>query len=248
MKKVLIIVCAYNSKNYTEKLYNDLKDVENIDLLIVDNSSSEEHISNFPPYIHIGYENVEYGGMHDFILNMDSIYDYDFVGIFSNDIFGFSNKHFETLQRYLADDVGYCSFSISPLYDVCAGVMHPVTSTCREVSFIENVAPIYNVKLLKELQKVRPTHKFGLIDVYMSIKSQEMGMKNIIIDEVSFHHIRSGVRKQVNSFENYIGGYVAAHNDWVRAHPDMINYLCSPENIPAQLHRNMTARQILSVS
>ncbi len=225
MKKVLIIVCSYNSKNHTEKLYNELKNVENIDLLIVDNSSSKDLISNFNPYIHIGFENVEYGGMHDFILNMDSIYSYDFVGIFNNDIFGFTNKHFEIMHRYLNDDVGYCSFSISPLHDKGGRTMYPVTQSFREVDFIENVAPIYNVKLLKELKKYMPVHKYAFVDKFMSMKANENGMKNIIIDEISFHHLRSGVRKEVGSFERYMATHVAETENWIKAYPELRKYL-----------------------
>jgi hypothetical protein len=238
MKKILIIVCAYNSKDHTEKLYNELKGVENIDILIVDNSSSAELISNFDPFIHIGFENVEYGGMHDFILNLDLINNYDFVGIFNNDIFGFTNSHFEALHRYLADDIGYCSLSISPLHDARAGTMHPVNSTFREVYFIENVAPIYNIKLLRELKKFMPIHKFALIDVFMSIKSIELGMRNIIIDEVSFHHLRSGVRKQTGSFERYMSGHAEAFTKWLEAYPTLKNYYCSAEEIPSQIQKN----------
>jgi hypothetical protein len=238
MKKILIIVCAYNSKNHTEKLYNELKEVKNIDLLIVDNSSSPELISNFEPFIHIGFENVECGGMHDFILNMDLINNYDFVGIFNNDIFGFTNSHFEAVHRYLADDVGYCSLSISPQYDFRAGIMQPVTSTVRESHFIENVAPIYNIKLLKELKKYMPIHKFALIDIFMSIKSLEGGMRNIIIDELSFHHLRGGVRKQVGSFNRYMSDHTAAYVDWLEAHPDLKHYYCSPDQILAQVQKN----------
>lgn len=242
MKKILIIICAYNSKNHTEKLYNELKEVKGIDLLVVDNSSSADLISNFEPFIHIGFENVECGGMHDFILNMELINNYDFVGIFNNDIFGFTNNHFEALHRYLAEDVGYCSLSISPVHDARAGIMHPVTSTFREVHFIENVAAIYNIKLLKELKKYMPIHRFALIDIFMSIKSIELDMRNIIIDEVSFHHLRGGVRKQTGSFEIYMRDHTAAYNKWLEEHPSLKNYYCSPDQIPAQIQKNKLER------
>ena len=44
MNKILIIICAYNSKNHTKKVYDELKDVPNIDLIILDNSSSTDLI------------------------------------------------------------------------------------------------------------------------------------------------------------------------------------------------------------
>lgn len=242
MKKILIIICAYNSKNHTEKLYNELKEVKGIDLLVVDNSSSADLISNFEPHMHIGFENVEYGGMHDFILNLDMIYNYDFVGIFNNDIFGFTNKHFEAVHKYLADDIGYCSLSISPLYDASAGIMYPRTSTFREVHFVENVAPIYNIALLKELKKYMPIHRFALIDIFMSIKSIECGKKNIIIDEASFHHLRSGVRKQTGSFDRYMREHTAAYAEWLRAYPGLKDYYCSPDQIPLQIEKNKLER------
>lgn len=224
MNKVLIIVCSYNSKNHTKKIYDELKDVSNIDLLILDNSSSKDLISNFDPYIHIGFENVEYGGMHDYILNMSRIHSYEYVGIFNNDIFGFTSKHFQVLEKYLNLDVGYVSFSISPEYDKFANIMYPLTDTFREVNFIENVAPIYNVKLLNELSRYMPIHKYALIDKFMSCRSNELGLKNIIIDEMSFHHLRSGVRKEVNTFDQYIQNHSNETNKWIELYPELIKY------------------------
>jgi hypothetical protein len=155
---------------------------------------------------------------------MDKIHSYDYVGIFNNDIFGFTEKHFEVLQNYLNSDVGYISFSISPEYDKFANIMYPLSSTYREVNFVENVAPIYNIKLLNELLKYRPIHKYALIDKFMSSRSNELGMKNIIIDEVSFHHLRSGVRKEVNTFDQYIRNHSFETNKWIEAHPELIKY------------------------
>ena len=57
MNKVLIILCSYNSKNHTKKVYDELKNIQNIDLMVLDNSSSVDLISDFDPYIHIGFEN-----------------------------------------------------------------------------------------------------------------------------------------------------------------------------------------------
>lgn len=224
MNKVLIIVCSYNSKNHTKRVYDELKNVSNIDLLILDNSSSTELVSNFEPFIHIGTKNVEYGGMHYFILNMDKIYSYDYVGIFNNDTFGFTEKHFQILDRYLNPTIGYISFSIFPEYDKFTNIMYPTTKSFREVGFIENVAPIYNVQLLKELSKYMPIHKYALIDKFMSSRCNELGLKNIIIDEVSFHHIRGGVRKEVNTFDQYVSNHVNETNKWIDKYPELTKY------------------------
>lgn len=224
MNKILIIICSYNSKKHTKRVYDELKNISNIDLLVVDNSSSVDLVSNFEPFIHIGTENVEYGGMHDFILNMDKIYYYDYVGIFNNDTFGFTEKHFQVLDKYLNLSVGYISFSISPEYDKSANIMYPTTKSFREVGFIENIAPIYNVQLLKELSKYMPIHKYALIDKFMSSRCNELGLKNIIIDEVSFHHLRSGVRKEVNSFEQYIKNHIDETNKWISEYPELRKY------------------------
>lgn len=224
MKKILIIVCSYNSKKYTKVIYDELKNIPNIDLLILDNSSSLELVSNFEPFIHIGTENVEYGGMHDFILGMDLIDSYEYVGIFNNDIFGFSEAHFEIIKKYLNSDIGYISFSISPEYDKFANIMYPTTKTFREVNFIENVAPIYNIRLLKELSKYQPIHKYALIDKFMSLRCNELGLKNIIIDEVSFHHIRAGVRKECGTFIEYINGHTNATENWISKYPELKKY------------------------
>ena len=225
MKKLLIVVCSYNSKEYTRKIYEELKDINKIDLLILDNSDIDEEITDFGNCIHIGYENVEYGGMHDYILNSEYMQKYEFIGIFNNDIFGFTKNHFDILEKYLTENNGYISFSISPEFDKMSGVMHNLpNSNFRETQFIENVAPIYNVKLLNELKKYIPIHKYALIDFFMSKRSLEIGLKNILIDEAFFHHMRSGTRKKTNTFERYQREYKMEEINWTRKYPELSKY------------------------
>lgn len=222
MKKVLICICSYNTKQYTKRIYEEISCSDAIDVMIIDNSSEEKEIPDFGICHHIGYDNVEFGGMHDYILNLSLIWEYKFVGIFNNDIFGFTSDHFQILQKYLNDDSGYISFSVSPEYDKSAGVMYTgEQKTFREVNFIENIAPIYNIKLLGELKKYSPVNKYGLIDWFMSKKSIKMGMKNIIIDEVFFHHMRSGTRKKTGSFGRYLSQHKVAKREWIKRFPEI---------------------------
>lgn len=223
--KIAIFICSYNSLEYTTRVYNELKDIRSIDLYILDNSSKDNEIPNFNNTIHIGKDNVEFGGMHDWILNWNKFNDYDFIGIFNNDVFGFTHKHFDVLNSYLTDDIGYISFSISREYDKSANSMWTIPGNkSRQVSFIENVCPIYNKRVLLELKKYSPIHRYALIDYFMSGKSNELGLKNIIIDEVSFNHIRSGVRKLTGSFNDYINKHHIATNEWINKHPELIKY------------------------
>lgn len=232
MKKNLIFICSYNSKNYTKKLFDELSFcLEYIDIIIIDNSNIKEEICDFGNCIHIGYENVEFGGMHDYILKMPIIENYEFIGIFNNDIFGFTSEHFKILQNYLNENTGYISFSISPDVDKAVTYAHGGIMKTRENSifrfsnFIENIAPIYNIKLIKELKKFSPIHKFGLIDYFMSRKSIDMGLNNIIIDNFYIHHVRSGVRKLTGSLQNYYDNGSIETENWKRRFPEIIKYI-----------------------
>ena len=92
MRKILIVICSYNTKEYTRRIYEEISQSSLVDVIIVDNSSEEKEIPDFGVCHHIGFENVEFGGMHDYILNLPLISEYKFVGIFNNDIFGFTNN------------------------------------------------------------------------------------------------------------------------------------------------------------
>ena len=105
------------------------------------------------------------------------------------------------------------------------GVMHNrENSNFRIVNFIENIAPIYNKTLIKELQKYIPIHKYALIDFLMSRKSTELGLKNLIIDENYIHHMRSGVRKKVGSFSSYQANADLETSKWIGQHPELQKY------------------------
>ena len=226
MKNVLVCICSYNTKEYTKRVYEEIAQSDMVDIVIIDNSSEKEEIPDFGKCHHIGYDNVEFGGMHDYILNLPLISKYKFVGIFNNDIFGFTKKHFEILEKYLNDENGYVSFSVSPEYDKSAGIMHTdEKKKFRETNFIENIAPFYNIRLLNELKKYSPISKYGLIDWFMSKKSNQMGMKNIIIDEVSFHHMRSGTRKKTGSYQKYKEQHHVCQEEWAKRYPEIKNLI-----------------------
>lgn len=231
-KKILIAICSYNSKNYTKRLYEELIQSEQyLDIIIIDNSNKEEEICDFGNVHFIGKENVEFGGMHDYTINLPLIEDYNFVGIFNNDIYGFTQDHFVTLQKYLNRKNGYISFSISSEVDKAVEYSHngimknKQNSVYRTTNFIENVAPIYNLALINELKKYCPIHKFGLIDFFMSRKSNELGLDNIIIDEHYFHHIRSGTRKIVGSLQYYLDNGTLETQRWKSRFPEISKYL-----------------------
>jgi hypothetical protein len=232
MKKLLLVLCSYNSKEYTKRIYDELSEASDlIDIVVLDNSSEDNLISKFGNYIHIGFDNVDFGGMHDWILSSEFMNQYEFIGIFNSDIFGYTRNHIQVLLKYLNDDVGVVSFSISPEFDKSAGnggMYTKENSVFREVEYIETVAPIFNVKLLLELKQYMPVHKYAFIDFFMSMRSTEIGLKNIIIDSLSFHHIRSGVRKQVGNYNEYIRTADLYSSYWINAYPELADYFLQP--------------------
>lgn len=228
MSNVLIVICSYNSKEYTRKLYNDICSSEDlVDILILDNSSVTEQIPDFGNVHYMGPENVNFGGMHDWILRSEYLDEYEFIGIFNNDTFGFSSEHFEYLSDFLDyNKHGIVSFSISDEYDKSANIMWTKSdSEVRESNFIENVCPFYNTKLLKILKQYSPIDSYAMIDKIMSNMSITGGYKNIIIDKFNFHHIRSGVRKQVGNFHTYLREHSSTMNAWKNRSPGILKYI-----------------------
>jgi hypothetical protein len=218
----LTVICSFNTKEFTRKIYDEIGNCEFHDLLILDNSSIKEEIPDFGNVFHISTGNVNFGGMIDWVINSEYVDKYDFIGIFNNDTFGYSCNHIKTLKNYLNNDVGIISFSISREYDKSANCMWTIPNLkSREVVFIENVSPYFNCKLLKYLRKYTPVHRHGLVDVIFSNISVKLGYKNFIIDEVSFHHLRSGCRKLVGSYDEYLRNQAHEMEKWLTNNPDL---------------------------
>jgi hypothetical protein len=223
--KVLTVVCSYNTKAFTKRIFDEIGTCKGHDFMILDNSNKPEEIPDFGKVHYMGPENVNFGGMIDWVLsNNELLNNYDFIGIFNNDTFGFSCYHIGVLQKYLDKETGIISFSVSPQYDKHAGNMWTRGTSKRESSFIENIAPYFNTELLKYCQKLVPVQKHGLVDMAFSAISIDRGFKNYIIDEVNFHHIRSGTRKLTGSFDDYANTSGCDLARWIEQNPELKKY------------------------
>ena len=95
--------------------------------------------------------------------------------------------------------------------------MFKIGENYREVYFIENICPFYNVEILKKLHPSIPTHKYGWVDFISSNISNSLGLKNIILDNTSISHMRSGVRKKMNSINSSFDEYnKTADYEWIK--------------------------------
>lgn len=225
--KILTIIFSYNSKSYTERILKEFNKNDDHDIVVCDNSNIEEEIPNLENLIHIGPENVNFGGMIDaMLLKWDYLSNYDYIGFLNNDTFGWSNSHIKLMKEFLTSDnnIGIYHHSISRNTDKAARTLWPVSNSTRLVDYIENVAPYYSIKLLDNFRKFVPVQRHGLIDIAISGVCKDIGMKQIIDDRLSIEHIRSGVRKKVGSMDDYLNTAGVDLERWQTQFPQLRKY------------------------
>lgn len=208
MVKFLSIVCSYNTPEFTKIVHHHLERNEG-DILILDNSSTDTLIYKSNRTVDLGRKNIFYGGMVDFILNgKEWISKYDYIGILNNDISlipeNMISEMKKTIETYTTKNkkIG----SISPCVNEHGTGYHhmrKLSDASRELSHIENICAYYHKDLLSEFSKYVPTPKYGWYDNFISDMSRNMGMVNVILDNVMIHHMLSGTRKKVDNIKEY---------------------------------------------
>lgn len=181
--KLLSAIFSYNSPEMTSRVYNEIAG-EGHDTIVVDNSSSSDMIPKLNNVHHLGYDNVEFGGMIQWLMaNEELIKGYDFVGFLNNDTYGYDNSHIQSLHEFLSPDIGIAHWSLHNTDPHAGALLHDSGNDTRDTSFIENVCPYYNINLIREFRNYFPLHKYGCIDIVISKKSLAMGYRNIVINK-----------------------------------------------------------------
>jgi len=223
--RILTCIFSYNTKSFTERILNEFSKSDDHDIIVVDNSSIKEQIPLCENLRYLGEINVEFGGMMDSVLtDTELLNKYEFIGFLNNDTFGWSNDHIIKMRQIVNESIGIYHHSISPEYDKSARTLWPHTNTLRYVNEIENVAPYYNTNLLKTFSKYCPVQKHGLIDVAISGVCRDINLKQVIDDRISIHHMRSGTRKEVGSYNNYINTAGIDLERWQVQFPELRKY------------------------
>ena len=142
----IIYILSHNSKDFTQRVFDQLKKQTN-NLYVLENSSIPGEIFNNEFTIDLGIKNIGVGGMYDWIIDKHKNDKNLFVGIFNNDVFDISNNFIESSVKHFKENTGIVHSSV-----IDAGCPYPVMSkrgeNYREVYFIENICPFYNVEIL----------------------------------------------------------------------------------------------------
>jgi hypothetical protein len=205
-------------------VYDRLKE-QNANVKVVENSDIPERKFFNEDTIDLGDENIELGGVFDYIIENYSDLENTFIGIWNNDLLDIPDNYMECLKPYFRDDVGCVSSSLND-----AGCPYPGHSTNPEIDFheldvIEGVCPFYNSLLLREFRKYTPINKAAFLDYYICKKGTQMGLKNIIVHTTFLTHIRSGVRKELEeinqNFTRWKNFIVPEYNEWLERFPEL---------------------------
>jgi hypothetical protein len=198
----------------TNRVYEEIK-CDGHDVVIIDNSSSQEFVPQTGVVHQLGHDNIEFGGMIQWLMaNEELIKEYDFVGFLNNDTYGYNKSHIDALHEFLTPEIGISHWGLYSTDPHAGALSYDNGEDVREVSFVENVCPYYNINLIREFRNYFPLHKHGCIDIVISNKSLALGYKNIVINKTPFHHIRSGVRKLTGSYDRYMHEYNYATAEW----------------------------------
>lgn len=220
---------SYNSKDRTSYVYRTLKS-QNANVKVLENSSHEDLMFVSEDTIDLGRANLGTGGFYDYILN-NITEEFQFYGIFNNDIFNISDNFIEEHLANFGEEVGIIHSQLDDQIFKIRQIQYLLTSNncSSSYSFVENVIPFYNYKLLKHysnlLTKPIKQHFYGCMDIILSNISNEIGLQNIIINNCIASHERSGVRKSISgNYEDYEKNGTKDYQDFLQRNPNLIIY------------------------
>ena len=223
--KMAICIVSHNSKDYTNYVVDSLLSQQS-DVFVVDNSTIDDlkYTGSARTHYIVG-ANVGYGGCFDAILRSNLIDDYEFVGVFNNDLLEIPTDFCTKLHGHLSEEIGIIHPGLRD--DGCPypNMRLDPSQTIKYCTHIENVCPVYSSLVLKEYKKYTPSHYYGFIDYALSAVSIGMGLKNLVVNDTSVKHLRSAVRKSLESttknFSDYTSKADRTYVTWINERPDL---------------------------
>lgn len=230
--KVLTVIFSYNTPARTIRCYNELllHKPDWHDLLILDNSSSDELIPRTPHTTHLGKENRGHGGMIDFVLN-DLLHcgtnpgGYGLVGMINNDTYDYAPRFIETLVDAVAGIPVHRLGIISPAIKQ-GGTVWPTMQKqghepARQTNFIETIAPWYGPRLLCDMAKLCPMEYFGYIDRAVSIRAKMLGLQNVVVDSLEIFHEAGKAREELGTQQDVHARWRTSVKAWYDSHAEL---------------------------
>lgn len=218
--KILSVICSYNTKKMTETIYNELKAISGHDVMVLENSTTEDQIFQSPDTVDLGRVNVGFGGFRDYIFSEDLFRRYDFVGVWNNDVHDVPKDYIEKISQYMADDTGIISSAIN---DDGTGWKHmrKIGEGAREVEHVEDMAAYFNTKLFPVVQSYCPFPYWGVLDIILSSIYKKNWYELLICDDVTVIHDLSGARKEIGTVEEYLKKFPAELTGWLDKYPEI---------------------------
>lgn len=211
----------------TKKVVNSLS--EQADILVIENSTFDDLRFTDDSNCKIkdlGSDNIGYGGCLDYILQSEIVDNYEFVGIFNNDIFDIPSDFIEKQSIFLNDNIGIVHAGLIDAGCPYGWMIYRQNSpsiVCMPESFIENVAPIISSKVLKEFSKYTPTHYYGHVDKELNCISASLNLINIVTNDTHLSHMRGGVRDSLQIIDNnkldYFENWKKTKDEWLNNNP-----------------------------
>ena len=219
--KYCSIICSFNSAPLTERVYNQLLKNKKHDIFILENSTEESKMFKRGNVIDMGRENKGFGGMHDFIFRDKRFREYDFVGIFNNDVFDIPEDYIEKMEKYFTSDIGMVSSSTLRTGSGWEHMWRMRKDGFREVSHVEDYACFFNTKLWDKLCEFIPMDFYGILDIVLSCLYKKYGYKLVVVDDTQIGHMLAGAREMAGVKKQYLDNSSTSHSQWLDKHPEI---------------------------
>ena len=218
---------SYNSKEKTSYVYSTLKS-QKANIVVLENSSSEELRFMCEDTIDLGRKNLGVGGFYDYIVNNINK-NIQYYGIFNNDINNISENFIEEHIKHFSNNIGILHSSLDDPIFTQNHKPYKQIDGLNMYKFIENVIPFYSYNLLNKylslLSKPIKQHYYGFMDALLSNISNEMNLYNVILKNCIATHERSGVRKSISgNYEDYIANIDESFHSFIKENPNLNIY------------------------
>jgi len=200
--KTLAVILHYETCEFTERLYNQLKPYEEntYDLVILDNNSK-----NKPKYPYISSpQNLFFGGGLN--LTFQWVLDnkeYDSLLFLNSDLIVHGKNFVKALKSYLKEDYKIVSPSIiQPSLEQCywPTMNNWYQKEIREVPWVDFQCPLIHRDIIETIKQYEDELLYGWgNDVYSGIICKENNWKIGVADIISAVHIGGGTIKKTNS-------------------------------------------------
>jgi len=201
--KTLVVILQYNTFELTNSLYHTLKPYEEdiYDLVIIDNGSDKEKISQYTTYAL--EENGYYGGGLNAALGLIIDSDqYDSVMVLNNDILCHGKDYVKVLRQEMFDNdfmiVSPCVLEPHTGDQTLWKPMRPWhTGTTRLAPFVDYQAPLLRKEFVEEVYPFNDQLKYGWGQDHLSgIICENKNWKIGVCDKVPIIHLISQTLEQ----------------------------------------------------